>query len=173
MRNIVKIATATAFSVAFAIPVAAQDLVISEIAVDADFEAANANALDFYPELSADLQAKLIEVLAPQLGESPFRVQVNIHEVSLDGDTFLPDDGEFNTLDGTINVFQRGEVTPDEKFLVELSAYTGDGVAPEGAFILPPDREDFYQALIDAFALNAKAKLMDVDTTGETIDSER
>ena len=172
MKTFGKIAAASALAMTFALPGNATDLVISEIDVNAEFEAADANALDFYPQLSEDLRAKLIEVLTPQLGDSPFTVKVNIHEVSLDGDTFLPDDGEFNTLDGTINVFQRGESIPDEKFMVELTAYTADQAVPEGAFVLSPDREDFYQALIEAFALDAKEKLKDVDTTGELISNE-
>lgn len=173
MKRFMKLASAGAMSIALMTAAHAEDLKVSELDVKADFAAADSNALGFYPELASDLKAQMIEDMSGMLGESPFRVEVNIHEVSLDGDTFLPDDGEFNKLSGTVNVFKQGELPPIEKFNVELDAYSGDAaMAPAGAFVLPPDREDFYNALVEAFALEAKTKLEGVDTTGETIPND-
>jgi hypothetical protein len=92
------------------------------------------------------------------------RVRVEINRIAIDGDTILPDSGEFNQLEGTVRVYEglnAGNANPEvglsndeavQSFPFRLKAETADGEAPEGWILVSPSKDDFYSVLVNAYA---------------------
>lgn len=158
----------TAICVALALtaaPLSAAAKTFNKVEVKTDLSAYDdSNALEFWPTLDADL-AKAIAVHADiESGDNAPVVRVEIGKVAINGETLLPANGEFNQLEGTVTVYRGYEedtsgadknVSPGEvlqSFPLKVTAVAGDALVPEGWIALPPAREDFYRALVDAYA---------------------
>lgn len=146
-----------------AVPAIAEDKILSDVEVKADLSAYDkSNALEFWPTLDRDLGKAIAErVQIDDEADAP-RLRVEINKVAIDGDTFLPDSGEFNELEGTVVVFADSSTDGADKdgdeeeatgsYALRLSARSAGGEAPEGWVYMPPSKEDFYTAMVDAYA---------------------
>lgn len=161
----------TAICVALALtaaPLSATAKTFNKVEVEADLSAYDdSNALEFWPTLEADL-AKAIAVYAEiESGDDAPFLRVEIGKVAINGKTLLPDDGEFNQIEGTVTVHRGYEkdnsgadknTDPNEvlqSFPLKVTAVAGETIVPEGWVVLPPAKEDFYRALVDAYAAEA------------------
>lgn len=158
--------TAIILTTAFAAPaMASKDVSLYDVEVKADFtDFANSNALTYWPDLEADLQRAIAERVTLSGQDEDPRVEVLISKVSVDGDTVLPDSGEFNQLEGIVFIYDgeeavssqgkaaEGEDAPIASYPLRLSAKAPDNEAPEGWVMIPPSKDDFYTAMVEAFA---------------------
>ncbi|MCV3270985.1 hypothetical protein [Roseobacter sinensis] len=124
---------------------------VNDIDVQAKIEAPQgSNALDLYPTIAEDLERALIERIdALSNDPSDPTLTVKIKRVSLDGDTILPDSAEFNELEGFVS-FEGGSRQVVET--IRLSAHTDESAVPAGYVAIPPSQDDFYDAMLTAFA---------------------
>lgn len=123
---------------------------VSDIDVQAKIEAPQgSNALELYPTIAADLEREILERVATVNDPAGPTITVKIKRVSLDGDTILPDSAEFNELEGFLS-YQSGSREVVET--IKLSAHTDESAVPEGFVAIPPSQEDFYNAMLTAFA---------------------
>ena len=129
---------------------------VSEVRVEAELtDAAEANALSRWPTIEQDLEAAIISKLEDMRSDDGWIVQVKLNEVSLSGAKLLPEDGEFNTLDGWIFAFPDDTRERNEEKKVRITAVTGDAEVPENTVMLIlPTEQQFYDAMLDAFAEN-------------------
>ena len=149
MKHFLK--TASTFALALAVTTASAKVIVTDVAVETDLSAvSNANALDFWPNLSTDLQKAIGEELIPYAGEDGYMINVSIDDISLDGSYLLGNDGEFNRLAGWVRIYDDDGMV--DAFEVALSAYAETPAVPDNTVILLPSEEGFYTALIDAFA---------------------
>ena len=144
---------------------AAQDVSLYDVEVRAELsDFSDSNALKYWPNLEADLQRAIVDrVELSGAAEDP-RIEVEISKISVDGDTFLPDSGEFNELEGVVKFYEgdsavsvQGKATsdqnlPDSSYPLRLSARSPEGNPPEGWVMVPPSQDDFYNVMVEAFA---------------------
>ncbi|WP_299845908.1 hypothetical protein [uncultured Roseovarius sp.] len=152
-------------TVLISLPAFAGESKLSDVDVVVDLSAfTDSNALTYWPELDKDLEAALSQhAMIEPISEAP-RIRVEINKVAVDGDTILPDSGEFNQLEGTIavyeslnadgaNVKQTADDAPISSFPLRLTAQTADTANEEGwTVFIPPSKDDFYNALVNAYA---------------------
>ncbi len=157
-------ALCTGMALAFAGPLAAMDKTLSGVEVKADLSAfEDSNVLEYWPTLEEDITTAIAaQVTVDDAAKAP-RISVEINKVAIDGDTVLPDSGEFNQLEGTVTTFAGinsvDQVTKADtqdanigSYALRMTAVTGDQAAPEGWVIVAPSQDDFYNALITAYA---------------------
>ena len=149
-----------------ATPVWAEQPTFSGIEVNVDLsDYANSNALEYWPDLERDLTAAIVaHSKVDDEAEAP-KIEVTVNSVAVDGDTYLPDSGEFNQLSGTIEVMRGGGENPAgtsaeasandllRNYFVKVTAVSGDAVVPDGWVVIPPSQDDFYNAMVEAFAM--------------------
>jgi hypothetical protein len=148
-------------------PVLAQDKVVSSVEVKADLSAyENSNALEYWPSLETDLSQRIAEKISiDDTSEAP-RMRVEINKIAINGETLLPDTGEFNQLEGTVTLMESLNETSSTKvdgttgtalqsFPLVLNAVSANTAVPEGVILIPPSKDDFYAALVDAYATEA------------------
>ncbi len=152
-------AIAMAGTFAAADPVALSNI---EVRTDlTDFE--NSNALEYWPDLAADLSAAIAERSNLTGDSSDPSVRIEVTEVAVNGATMLPDTGEFNELFGIVigmpgeSALEDGQNNRgvDEPFLespILLHAKEGTAIAGEGVIMVPPSQDDFYNAMVATFA---------------------
>lgn len=133
---------------------------ISDINVSADFSAAQgANALDFWPNLETDLQARLAQKLADRMGSNGARLQVIVNDVSVDGSAILTADGAFNSLSGGVFLYPPPEAdgTRQTPFTTSVTVVGVPDLPAElpaegPAYLILPSDATVYDAMIDRFA---------------------
>ena len=139
---------------------AADEATVKDIDVSTEIEGVDgANALDYYPDLETDLEkavAQLVEVTDDPNG---YDIDVTVQSVSLDGDTVLPDTQEFNQMEGVVVITSPMTDQDPHSYPVRLVAMTDDSAVPQGFVQINPDPDDFYNAMIDAFASNVAENL--------------
>lgn len=157
-------AICSVFALAAAGPLAALDKTLSGVEVTSDLSAYEENnVLKFWPTLSEDLATAIVSKLNVDEKSDAPRIEVEINKVSIDGDTVLPDSGEFNTLEGTVTTHEGGNATAsvsqDEtqnaligSYPLRMTAVSADSEVPEGWVTVAPSQDDFYNALIDGYA---------------------
>ncbi len=147
-------------------PLAAMEKILSGIEVKADLSAyEDANVLNFWPTLEGDMNKAIASKVTVDDGAVAPRISVEINKVAIDGDTVLPDSGEFNQIEGTVTTHaglnekssssSEAADGPDEvigSYPLHMTAVSGDQEAPEGWIVVAPSQDDFYSALIDAYA---------------------
>ncbi|MFU1478684.1 hypothetical protein ACM25N_13660 [Roseovarius sp. C7] len=156
--------TALALSMSIAGFAASADMPkVSAVEVEANLSSYDdSNALEFWPTLDDDLGKAIASHLEFDDASAP-RVEVQLTKVAIDGDTVLPDSGEFNHLEGIIAVHSgleldnttEGRSEPEvlQSFPLTVVAMTGEGMdLPEGWYLVPPSQEDFYDAMVAAYA---------------------
>lgn len=145
-------------------PATAEDKSLSHIDVKVDLSAyADSNAMEYWPSLQADIAQEIAaRVTLDDTSDAP-RVRVEINKVAINGETYLPEGGEFNQLEGTVQVLESlnegSNTAVDEdtgkslqSFPLVVSALSSDTPAPEGVIVLPPSKDDFYNALVTGYA---------------------
>lgn len=126
---------------------------VSEITVETTYGAAeDANAAMFFPEIAADVAAAISAGVMTSDDMEDAKIKVDIRKVALDGDTILPDDAEFNQMEG-VAVITSPKGTPGElTFPVRISAQSGDLPVADGFIAVTPSETDFYNAMVLGFA---------------------
>ncbi|MEX1234621.1 MAG: hypothetical protein WEB56_06505 [Roseovarius sp.] len=164
MKHLWTTALCTSLALTFAGPLAAMDKTVSAVEVKADMSAyEDSNVLKYWPTLENDLATAIGSKLTVDDNADAPRLTVEINKVAIDGDTFLPDSGEFNQLEGTVVMHQGSNSvnsglntdTQDEQtggYPLRMTAVTGSDDAPEGWIVIDPSQGDFYDALINAYA---------------------
>lgn len=139
-------------AVTAATSVSAQDkTMIHEADVVVELEDMNANALDYWPTIEKDLEAKLAEKIEPYYSGEGYDIRVRLSDVSISGSTLLEGEGEFNTLKGWVYIREQGNPDPIGSVGLSLEAVTGEADS-EADFIIPPASDEFYDALLNRFA---------------------
>ncbi|WP_320178677.1 hypothetical protein [Roseovarius pacificus] len=156
---------------AVAAPLAAEEKTLSDVEVKTDLSAfENSNALEFWPTLSEDIGEAIASQLTidDQSGEP--RIVVAINKVAINGETTLPDTGEFNQLEGTITTFPAKGAANTEtgdsssatgSYALKVSATSGEVDVPENWIVIPPSQDDFYEALTNAYAKEVVERIED------------
>ncbi|MDU9003364.1 hypothetical protein [Sedimentitalea todarodis] len=144
---------ASVMSLCTALSATAEDAKVKEVTVDVAIDASDdSNVLELYPQLQNDLETAVIERVATADDPEGYIVDVTLQDVSLDGDSLLPDSMEFNQMEGVVAVTSpQTNATPVTR-AINLVAMSADGSAPEGYVVIEPSKADFYFALINAFA---------------------
>lgn len=135
---------------------------ISEIKVSASYNAAeDANAASLFPDISTDIMIAIAERVPQSNNAADPIIRVDIRKVALNGDTILPDSAEFNQLEGIVAIDTKNNAV-GRTFPVKIHAMSGNSMAPEGYVSVPPSLDDFYQAMVAAFADNVAEGLAKV-----------
>ncbi|MFX0544212.1 hypothetical protein ACEWPL_001530 [Roseovarius sp. S1116L3] len=156
-------------------PLAAMEKTLSGVEVIVDLSAFDdSNALNYWPTLEDDLERAIAEQVNLDDGADAPRISVEINKVAIDGDTVLPDSGEFNQIEGTVttraginettSTSSEAAETPDAvigSYPLQMTAVTGDKSAPEGWIVISPSQGDFYNALIGAYAMSVVERIGD------------
>jgi hypothetical protein len=136
---------------------------VSDVEVKANLAAiAESDALTYWPDINEDLRAAIASRVEASEDDDAYRVDVSLDEVKLDGLYVLPNNGEFNQMEGVVQVYgvkpggasestgETGELLTS--YPVKLEAFSEEAPAREGVVRIPPSEGDFYNALINAFA---------------------
>ncbi|GGO60364.1 hypothetical protein SAMN05444398_11123 [Roseovarius pacificus] len=156
---------------AVAAPLVAEEKTLSAVEVKTDLSAfENSNALEFWPTLSEDIgQAIASELTIDDQSKEP-RIVVSINKVAINGETTLPDTGEFNQLEGTVTMFPARGADNSEtsnsssatgSYALKVSATSGEVDVPENWIVIPPSQDDFYEALTNAYAMEVVERIED------------
>ena len=140
----------------------AGDVSVFDVEVKTDLSSfSDANAMTYWPNLGDDMLAAIRQNLTVSGDDEDPMIRVEINKVAVDGDTILPDSGEFNELEGTVSVYpgatndnaevDQGNVK-EQSFPIYLSAVTGDMVVPEGWSLVAPSQDKFYNEMVNGFA---------------------
>ena len=132
--------------------VAQERPMIAEVDVDVELSDMDANALDYWPDIGHDLAAAILAAADPMLAEGGYLVDVQVAEISLAGATKLLESGEFNHLEGWVYIRDEEGAPPvkSEQIVLDASTFTPGG---NSDFFIIPGRPDFYNALVNVFAL--------------------
>lgn len=158
MKQLIALTTALTLTMA---PMAyAGDVTVGSVAVEAKLAAGDdTNALKLWPDVTEDLQKMVKDAVQPMMADDGVDVKVRLTEMSLEGETMLPDDGEFNWLSGWVFLYRDG--TPVKSFPVIMRADSPDAVSVPGAVIVvAPNDSDYYNALLAGFAAHT-AQVLD------------
>ena len=131
--------------------VAQDNALIAEADVKVDLDDVDANALQYWPNIEKDLEAKLAEKIEPLYSGDGYDITVSLSEISIDGSALLGNEGEFNTLKGWVYIREQGNPDPVDSVGLSLTAKTGD-VDPAADIVIAPSQNAFYDALLDRFA---------------------
>lgn len=145
--------------------IASQDVSLYDVDVRAELsDFTDSNAMKYWPDIEHDLQQAIVERVELSGQDEDPRVEVEITKISVDGDTILPDSGEFNQLEGIVKIYDGDDAVtvqgknaldaddPVSTSPLRLSAVPPSGEAPEGYVMVPPSQDDFYNAMVEAFA---------------------
>lgn len=165
MKLFLTTALCTGMTLAVAAPLAAMEKTVSDVEVKANLSAfKDNNVLEYWPTLEEDIAAAIASQLTVDDDADAPRISVEINKVAINGSTILPDTGEFNQLEGTVTTFEglnqtlttSADVeTADDligSYALRMSAVAGDTDVPEGWIVVQPSQDDFYDALINAYA---------------------
>lgn len=149
----------------FAFPAFALD--VSDVQVGFNRNAIlGSEALPFYDKLSADL-ASSIQSMATMTGDKDaVEIDVSINKLSLDGTPISLDSTDFNELDGVVSFHSQYDDSAILSYPIRLAAYADTSrLIPEGFIAVAPTDNDYYVALIAAFAEATVKGLDDVATS--------
>jgi hypothetical protein len=135
---------------------------ISEVDVTVEIEAIDSNALDRWPEIAPDLTAAIMAAASPYIMEDRRSVAVVLNEVSNGGTTVLGDSGEFNRLGGWVYVRENPGDPPILSEEIELEAETFVPGGTSQLYVIP-GRPEFYNALVNVFALRVIEEVQAAD----------
>ncbi|MFO7769883.1 MAG: hypothetical protein R6V38_00780 [Roseovarius gahaiensis] len=157
-------AICSVFALAAAGPLAAQEKTLSGLEVKSALTSYEEdNVLKYWPSLDEDIATAISSKLNIEKDADAPRISVEINKVSIDGDTALPDSGEFNTLEGTVTTHagrnQTASTNRNENedgligsYPLRMTAISGEHDLSDDWVTVAPSQEDFYNALIDAYA---------------------
>ena len=168
-----KTMTAMGLALIVATPVAAVEgpFPVREIDAHTDFLNANTTALEFYPEVMTDIE-NAVRARVDMADEDDVRdvgIDVILTSMRVNDTPGLTDDGEFNTLEGSIAVFDQDGQPPVYVQQVLLEATELDLPGPT----IGPDDEDFYTAMVLAFVDKVAEAVAEVDDLPEIEETLR
>lgn len=144
------IAAALAMTAPFML--SAEEASVKEITVTAEPATAEGmNAMTYYPQMEADLQQAIAERVPVTDEPNGYDVHVSLDKVALNGETMLPESQEFNTMQGTVLLTSPQTDASPRSYPVNIQASSA-GPAPEGFVTIEPGPNEFYSAMIAAFA---------------------
>ena len=162
MKSLKPILLGTAIATASLGTAFAADPKVADIDVSVEFAANDANALEFYPTLEADLETKIAESLAPMMDDNGGRIEVIVKDLSVDGSAILNGEGEFNTLSGGLFFYapnpdpssEASNVTPATSTVnvVAVPEYPASTDAMGPSYVMAPSDGTVYDVMIDKFA---------------------
>lgn len=160
-----KTMTAIGLAMVVATPVMALEgpFPIKDIDADVYMESiGNTNALEFYPEIATDIENAIRARvdLADDEDYRPVNIEVKITGLLLNDSPLLTDQGEFNVLQGIVEIVDSRNPNVKRTEPVLLEAYEAE--VPYPAF--SPDNKEFYTAMVYAFADRAAEIAASVDT---------
>lgn len=173
-----KRALIVAASVALIAPLAAgtqataQDATVSTVDVNAALEdAANANALQFWPNIDTNLEEVIMSMVGPRVSDDGYQVTVELEEISLSGSNILEGTGEFNQMEGWVYFRSPDDSVPVHQHEIVVNAETlSVGVDETG--ITVPDVPEFYTGLLTGFAIGVIEQLDRLDPAGDGAQGE-
>lgn len=152
----------TALSLATFTAAQAADPKVSEIDVSVQFSSVDANALDFYPNLEADLESALAKSVEPMMAGDGGRLLVIIYDLGVDGNAILNTAADINTLHGGVQFYPPNpdkssnasavnpKVTDIKVVAVPELPATMDPEAPD--YLILPSDGTVYEVMVDKFA---------------------
>tara|TARA_R110002049_G_scaffold10127_1_gene50094 strand:- start:50091 stop:50618 length:528 start_codon:yes stop_codon:yes gene_type:complete len=150
--------------------IADTDIKISNVNVEASMSAAtDSNAMEFYPEIATDIQTAVASMVPLSDDGADPEIRIDIRKISMDGTTMLPDHKKFNELEGVVNITNPTGANAGLSFPINIAAYSGEKIVPEGYIAVLPSDEDFYAAMVAAFASSVVEGLSNVNTAGDAI----
>ncbi|MBI6630392.1 hypothetical protein [Pontibaca salina] len=143
---------AVTFALTAPFMLSAEDAAVKEITVTAEPATADGmNAMMYYPQMEADLQQAIAERVPVSDAAKGYDVHVSLNRVALNGETMLPESQEFNSMQGTVTITSPQTTAAPRSYPVNLRASSA-GPAPEGFVTIEPGPNEFYSAMIAAFA---------------------
>lgn len=154
--------TAIVLGATLAAPAAHAAPMVSDVEVRTDLsDYANSNALDYWPDLAEDLGRAIVERVELTSDAKDPSITVEVSKIAVDDNPVLAETGMFNQLVGVVQVYpgdseltdgknQRGTDEPIQNYPLLMHARTGDPI--EGWVTVPPSQDDFYTAMINAYA---------------------
>ncbi|MBQ0806162.1 MAG: hypothetical protein KBT65_15070 [Sulfitobacter sp.] len=156
MFNSVKsivLATSVSLAAMSAAAFANEEIIFSEVTVEAGLEAAeDTNALEVFPEIATDLQQAISTRVKFGSDASLPTIKVDLRSVSLNGNPMLTPIEGFNEIAGVVVISDDNNSIGSQSFPVNVAAYPAEQVIPEGFIGVQPSEEDFYNAMILGFA---------------------
>lgn len=144
---------------------------ISEINVSASYDAAqDTNAAEMFPDITSDIQLALAKLVPLSDNAADPTVRIDIRKIALNGDTMLPASTEFNELAGVVS-FQTNTGEGGQSFPVNITAVMDETLVPAGYDAVPPSLDDFYQAMVDGFAMKVAQRIGTVNDEGAPISN--
>ena len=157
-------ALCSAFVLAAAGPLTALEKTLSGLEVTSTLSAYEENnVLKFWPTLDEDLATAIASKLTIDDKADAPRISVQINNVAINGNPVLTDSGEFNQLEGTVTTYAgtnssvavaKGASHDAQigSYALRMQAVSGEPQVPDDWVIVAPSQDDFYNALIDAYA---------------------
>mgnify|MGYP001627859155 FL=1 len=136
---------------------------VKEITADTYFDAMeNPNALDHYPQIANDIENAIRARvdMADEDDYRPLNIDVQVTALRLNDSPILTDEGEFNILEGIVNVYDSRNADVKQVEPIILNAFEAE--VPYPAF--SPDNSEFYTAMVYAFADRAAEMVAEVKT---------
>ena len=144
------------------IPAQAEEATVKEITVTADSnDAMDMVSQQYYPSITKDLNEAILAAVPIDDNPAGYTINVNITSLAFDGDTALPDNHEFNEMNGMLTIDSMNSSSADVNVPVSIIAHTGDSAIPEGYVAVNPSRDDFYNAMIAGYAQAVASRLPD------------
>lgn len=154
--------TSTAIAAVLALPLAATAKTpVSEISVEADLTAIeNVTAAEVWTNLPTDLEQALAVKLADHIGEDGAEIMIDIDMLELANAFEAATDLADSTLSGEV-IIERPGGQYDEQYDLTVNAEQAQVFLPADANVtlLSPGSQEFYTAMIDAFAENVAQRL--------------
>ena len=140
---------------------------VSVIDVEASMSAAEgSNAMALYPDITTDIQAAVASRVITSDDAGDPEIRIDIHKVALNGAAILPDTKEFNELEGVVSITGPEGADGGYTFPINIAAYTGDQIVPEGYSAVLPSETDFYEAMVNSFADSVAEGLEKLNPSG-------
>lgn len=110
----------------------------------------NPNALDYYPDVAADVDAAIIDRVGRSDDSDARKVDVDVQITSmrLNDNPILTDDGDFNILEGIVTV--RDAIGREVVAYEQITLKAEEMSVPYAS--TSPDKDAFYTAMVSAFA---------------------
>lgn len=154
MKRLWTTALFTGLALVVADLLAALSKTLWSVDVAADLSAWEGNTIhEFWPTLADDVTTAIASKLTVDDGADAPRISVTIKRVAIDGDTVLPEQGEFNQLEGTVtthegkNAGSAFEVQETDSLTgrnsLKMTAISGDQQVPEDWFAVASSQKDF------------------------------
>ena len=131
---------------------AAGEPTVREVNVTAQVTNLDDSAKEYYPNIAHDILEKITEEMPLTTDNKGYVVNVEIQNMTLNGDKVLPASKEFNQLEGVMSIVGEGTNAGAQSYPIRVVAQSADVAAPEGFIAVTPSDNDFYTALITGFA---------------------